>query len=414
VGRGKLRQIGGDEVAVEHRFRGRALKFGNGSHALSVADRDLAVTIARAAVSRPLRRRFAGMTGARPLEFAAIRRGDRHTFRENSANGGRFGMQRSWLGPSRWVLAVLGVLLVGIGAVQAQGYPNKKITIVVGFTAGGFADTLARYVGQKLSDKFGQAVVIENRGGAGGNTAASAVSKADADGYTLLVTTTAISINASLYQKLDYSLDQLAAIAMPGSSAETFAVPPDRPGTLKEFVAWAKGREITFATAGVGSGSHLAAEHFYRNLAKVKASHVPFRGGSLAMQAVLGGQVDAITASFGTNPHVQAGKLKGLAVASVKRNPVLPNVPTFAELGYPGFEAASWVGFFVPAKTDRAIVDKLNAAINEIVTAKANSDHLTKIGYTLTVRSTAESQKFLKDEVAKWGQWVKNVGLSVK
>jgi tripartite-type tricarboxylate transporter receptor subunit TctC len=313
-------------------------------------------------------------------------------------------------------LAVLAVLGAGTGAVEAQDaqYPTRKITIVVGFTAGGFADTLARFIGQKLSDRFGQTVIIENRGGAGGNTAASAVSKADPDGHTLLVTTTAIAINSSLYEKLDYSLAQLAPVAMPGSSAETFAIPPDRPGTVKEFVDWAKGREITFATAGVGSGSHLAAEHFYRNLAKIKASHVPFRGGSLALQAALGGQVDAITASFGTNPHIQSGKLKGLAVASAKRNPVLPNVPTFAEAGYPGFEAASWVGFFVPVKTNPSIVEKLNKAINEIIDNKANEEHLTKIGYTLTERSVADSQKFLKDEVAKWGQWVKNVGISVK
>jgi len=312
-------------------------------------------------------------------------------------------------------LAVLAALVIGVGGAQAQGaYPNKKMTIVVGFSAGGFADTLARFVGQKLSEKFGQSVVIENRGGAGGNTAAAAVAKADPDGYTILVITTAMAINASLYEKLNYSINDLAPIAMPGSSAETFAVPPDRPGTVKDFVAWAKGREITFATAGVGSGSHLAAEHFYRNLAKIKASHVPFRGGSLALQAALGGQVDAITASFGTNPHVQSGKLKGLAVASAKRNPVLPNVPTFAEAGYPGFEAGSWVGFFVPVKTDPAIVSKLNATINEIVTEKANNEHLTKIGYTLTLRSVPESQTFLKGEVTKWGQWVKNVGISVK
>ena len=313
-------------------------------------------------------------------------------------------------------LAILALLGCAMGGAQAQSaqYPSQKMTIVVGFAAGGFADTLARFVGQKLGEKFGQSVVIDNRGGAGGNTAASAVTKAAPDGHTLLVTTTAISINASLYEKLDYSLNQLAVIAIPGSSAELFAVPADRPGTLKEFVGWAKGREITFATAGVGSGSHLAAEHFYRNLAKVKASHVPFRGGALAVQATLGGQVDAITTSFGGAPHVQAGKLKGLAVAGARRNPMLPDVPTFAEAGYPGFEAESWVGFFAPARTDAAIVAKLNSAINEVITTKANADHLTRIGYTLSERSVAESQAFLKNEVGKWGQWVKDVGISVK
>jgi tripartite-type tricarboxylate transporter receptor subunit TctC len=315
------------------------------------------------------------------------------------------------------MLAMLTASVAGAASAQAQApqYPNKKMTIVVGFTAGGFADTLARFIGQKLSEKFGQTVVIENRGGAGGNTAASAIAKADPDGYTLLVITTALAINATLYEKLDYSLDQLTPIAMPGSSAETFSVPPDRPGTLKAYLDWAKNREITFATAGVGTGSHLAAEHFYRNIAKIKASHVPFRGGSLAMQAALGGQVDALTASLGAHTHIKAGKLHGLAVAGAKRSAVLPNVPTFAELGYPGFEAASWVGFFAPAKTDPAIVEKLNKAITEIITDKANEERLsTVMGYTLTVRSVADSQKFLKDEVAKWGQWVKTVGISVK
>jgi tripartite-type tricarboxylate transporter receptor subunit TctC len=324
---------------------------------------------------------------------------------------------RSFLCNAPWrALGVVAALACASGWAHAQSaqYPNQKITIVVGFAAGGFADTMSRFVGQKLGEKFGQPVVIENRGGAGGNTAASAVARAEADGYTLLATTTAISINASLYQKLDYSLDQLSVVAIPGSSAELFAVPNDRPGTLKEFVAWARGREVTFATAGVGSGSHLAAEHFYRNLAKLKASHVPFRGGALAVQATLGGQVDAITTSFGGAPHVQAGKMKGLAVAGAKRNPLLPDVPTFAEAGYPGFEAESWVGFFVPAKTDPAIVAKLNSAVNEIIGARANADHLTRIGYTLSVRPVPQTQAFLKQEVTKWGQWVKNIGISVK
>jgi len=324
-----------------------------------------------------------------------------------SAPGGKFA-------PALAGATALALFAAMAPAHAQSAYPNNKITFVVGFSAGGFADTMARYVGQKLADKFKQSVVIENRGGAGGNTAARVVANADPDGYTVLVTTTAISINASIYKKLDYSLDQLAIIAMPGSSPETFAAPPDRPGTLKEFVAWAKGREITYATAGVGSGSNIATEYFFKEIAKVKAAHVPFRGGSLAVQAALGGQVDEVTSSFGTTPHIKSGKLKGLAVASEKRNPVLPEVPTFAEAGYPGFVAGSWVGFFVPAKTDKAIVEKLNAAINEVVSDKENAAYLTKIGYTLTVRSLPESQAYLKSEVAKWGKWVKTLGISIK
>jgi tripartite-type tricarboxylate transporter receptor subunit TctC len=318
---------------------------------------------------------------------------------------------------SRRALVAVAACLIGTGATHAQGtpsYPSGRVTMIVGFAAGGFADTLGRFVAQRLSERYGHPVVVENRGGAGGNLAASAVAKAEPDGHTLLVITTALAINATMYERLDYAIDQLAAIAMPGSSAETFVAPPDRPATMKEFIAWAKNREITFATAGVGTGSHVAAEYFYREIAKIKAVHVPFRGGALAVQATLGGQVDAMTASLGTHTYINAGKLHGLAVASAKRNPVLPTVPTFAEAGFPNFEAASWVGFFAPARTNPAILTKLNRDINEIISDKASEEHLTKLGFTLAVRSVEESQQYLRAEVAKWGEWVRRIGVSVK
>jgi tripartite-type tricarboxylate transporter receptor subunit TctC len=314
-----------------------------------------------------------------------------------------------------WGIALSVALLTGVSSVHAQDvkYPTKKITFVVAFAAGGFADTLARFVAQKLNEKLGQPVVIENRAGAGGNTAARAVRSSEPDGYTVLVTTTALAINATMYRHLDLSLDQLSTVAISAASPETLAAHPSRaPAGLKEFLAFAENRQITFGSAGVGSGSHLAAEYFFKVHAKVKALHVPFRGGALAVQAVLGDQIDLVASSFGVNAQINDGLLKGLAVASPERNPAMPQVPSYTETGFP-FIAESWVGFFVPAGTSPAIVATLNAAINEAVSGKAGRDHLTNLGFQVTPRSAAESQNYLKSEVAKWGDMVRTVNIYV-
>ncbi len=319
---------------------------------------------------------------------------------------------------ARCGLAALSMVMMGSVAAHAQGaaqYPSKRINLVVGFAAGGFADTLARTIGQKLQEKWSQPVTVDNRAGAGGNTAAKFVTSAAPDGHTILVTTTAIAINETLYKQRDYQLSELTAIAMPAFSAESLAVHPSKPaGSLKEFLDWAKDREITFGTAGVGSGSHLAAEYFFKVVAKTKASHVPFRGGALSVQAAVGNQIDVVASSFGSAPQINEGKLKGLAVAGAERSAAMPQVPTFAEGGFPGFVAESWVGFFVPSKTDPAVVEKLNAAINEIITESQTKQHLTGLGYQLTTRSVAESSKYLASEVQNWGTMVKAVGVTIE
>jgi tripartite-type tricarboxylate transporter receptor subunit TctC len=315
-------------------------------------------------------------------------------------------------------LAALSIVIMGSFAAHAQDgakYPAKRINLVVGFAAGGFADTIARTVAQKLQEKWGQPVTVDNRAGAGGNTAAKYVSSAASDGHTILVTTTAIAINETLYKQRDYQLNELTAIAIPGSSAESLAVHPSRPsGSLKEFLEWAKDKEITYGTAGVGSGSHLAAEYFFKVIAKTKANHVPFRGGALSVQAAVGNQIDVVASSFGSAPQVNEGKLKGLAVAGTERSVAMPQVPTYAEAGFPGFVAESWVGFFVPSKTDPAIVEKLNAAINEMISGGETKQQLTGLGYQLKVRSVADSNKYLVSEVENWGTMVRAVGVTIE
>ena len=311
-------------------------------------------------------------------------------------------------------LVILGAL--NIGVVRAQSYPTRDITFIVAFAPGGVADTLARIVGKGLSERLGHTVVVENRGGAGGNIAAATVARAAPDGYTLLVTTTAVAINETLRPNKGFAASDLKPIAIVASSPESFVTGPNNPAAnLAEFLKTAKGKNITFASAGVGSGSHIAAEYFFKEIAKISATHVPFQGGAPAIAATIGGQVDVMATTLGGGAAAQIahGKLKGLGVASVKRVSVTPNVPTYAEAGYP-FEASSWVGVFAPAGTSPEITAKLNAAIEEVMKDPALRQKLTAIGFDPMEGSQAQAETYFKSEVAKWGKMVKTLGLSIK
>ena len=318
-------------------------------------------------------------------------------------------------------------IVVGIGAVAlaaglatsagAQGYPNKRITFVVGFAAGGFADLVARIVGQHVSKSLGQEVIVDNRGGAASNVAARAVAGAPKDGYTVLVSTTAVAINASMTKGLEYSLVRdLTPVAIAVQAPETFSSTPGRPATLKEFIEAAKSKKMTYSSAGVGSGSYLTQFNFLKNGAKIDTAHVPFQGGAPAQQAAIGGQVDGFagTASGGVVAQLTTGgKLTCLAVAAEKRYRLLPNCPTLAEQGYKGFDGSSWVGFWVPAGTPADVVAKLNKAINSIAEDKEAAANLTRNG-DLTGFSPEQTAAFVKKEVETWGERVKAAGLEPK
>lgn len=315
----------------------------------------------------------------------------------------------------RAALLLLAVAM-GAGTAQAQSYPARDITFVVAFAPGGVADTLARIVGKGLSEKLGHTVVVENRGGAGGNIAAASVARAAPDGYTLLVTTTAVAINETLRPNKNFAASDLKAVAIVASSPESFVTSPSNPAAnLAGFLKAAKGKSITFASAGVGSGSHIAAEYFFKHIAKINAVHVPFQGGAPAIAATIGNQVDimATTLGGGAAAQIAGGKLKGLGVASDKRIAVTPNVPTYAEAGYP-FDAASWVGVFAPAGTDPAIITKLNATIEEVMKDKAVRDKLVAIGFDPIEDTQPQAESYFHAEVAKWGKMVKALGLSIK
>jgi tripartite-type tricarboxylate transporter receptor subunit TctC len=318
---------------------------------------------------------------------------------------------------ARVFVATATALLCFAPLAQAQTYPASKITLIVGFAPGGLADTLARLIGQGLTERLHQTVVVENRGGAGGNIAAGLVARAAPDGYTLLATTTALAINETLHENNPFSRTDLAAIAIPATSPEALATSPSNPANnLVDFIKAMHGRTINFGSAGVGTGSHIEAAYFFKFLAKVPAQHIPFQGGAPAMSAVLGNQIDLLAATVGgpAAAQIASGRLKGLGLAADKRLSAIPNVPTYAEQGFPQFTASSWSGFFAPAKTDPKILATLNAAINDIIKTPAVQKKLIDLGFDPIVSSQPEAEALFNSEIDKWGQMVKALGLSVK
>jgi tripartite-type tricarboxylate transporter receptor subunit TctC len=310
----------------------------------------------------------------------------------------------------------LGLVAAFTAAASAQeAYPTHRLTVIVPFPPGGFADTMARIVSDKLGERYKQPVVVENRPGAGGNIGHKAVADAAADGYTVLATTTSVVINQTLYKQRTYELSALTPVAVSASSPETLTANPGKPSkSLAEFLNWAKSNDLSYASA-TGTGSHIAAEYFFRAKANVKATMIAYQGGAPAITAVVSGETPAAALTLPpVVPFVLDGKLNGLAVASLKRSPALPNVPTFAEAGFPGFEAVSWVGFFVPAKTPTAVVSSLNGAINAAMGDATIVKRLNDLGYQPEQRSPADVAGYIKAESDRWGEMVRTVGITVE
>jgi len=310
-------------------------------------------------------------------------------------------------------LAVFAISASALPA-RAQTYPTQNVTFQVAFAAGGIADVIARLIGLKLSDRLRQTVVVENRGGAGGNIAAKLVSGAAPDGYTLLVTTTSLAVNETASKNKGFSVDDLRPIAIVAISPDVLAVYPGNPAKdLKEFIANGRQKSFNYGSAGVGTGPHIGAEYFFHEVAKVKAVHVPFTGGAPAVQSAIGGHIDAIVLTLPTVvPPITQGLLRGLGLASPTRNSAVPNVPTYGEMGFPNVYSGSWVGFFAPAKTPDAVVAKLNSEINEVMKDAAVLAKLKSIGFDPVVKTHAETVDYFKSEVTNWGKMVNAVGFS--
>jgi tripartite-type tricarboxylate transporter receptor subunit TctC len=311
-------------------------------------------------------------------------------------------------------VALLLIASFTVGACLAQDYPSKPVRIVVPFAPGGSTDVLARIVGQKLGERWGQPVFVENRAGAGGNIGADQVAKSAPDGYTLLLGGVPHAISASLYSKLPYDLARdLTAIAEIASFPSAIVLHPSLPAnSVKELIALARARpgQLSFGSAGNGSPNHLALELF-QTTAGVRMVHVPYKGSGQLIGDLLAGQVQL--ASMGTPvalPHVQSGKLRAIAVTGAVRSSLLPEVPTVSEAGLPGFDVTSWYGVFGPARLPAGIVAKLNSEIGSAVTSPDVKERLAALGAEPSVKAPDEFGRYVREEITKWAKVVKDSG----
>jgi tripartite-type tricarboxylate transporter receptor subunit TctC len=299
----------------------------------------------------------------------------------------------------------------------AAGYPNKQIRLIVPFAAGGPADVLARALGQKLTERWGQQVIVDNRPGAGGNIGAELAAKATPDGYTLMLATQGIlAVNPSLTKVRFDTLKDFAPIALTANLTSIMVVHPSlQVKTVKELIALAKARpgELTYGTPGNGSASHLAMEIFNR-AAHVNIRHIPYKGAAPAVVDLIGGAVQVMLIGLPVvMPHVASGRLVALGVASSGPSPLAPGMITIAESGgLPGFEIRNWLGLVAPAGTPRDIVEKLNTGINEILRLPEVKEQLFRSGFEPTGSTPEHFASYLESELKYWAKVVKDAGIT--
>ncbi len=297
------------------------------------------------------------------------------------------------------------------GTAWAQGYPTRPVRMVVPFPPGGSTDIVARTIAQKLSETWGQAVVVENRAGGGTTIGTDAVAKAAPDGYTLLVTPAPFTINASLLNRLPYdTLADFAPIALINTTPLVLVVNPGVPAkSVNELIALAKARprQLNFGSSGTGGSNHLAGELF-NAMAGVKIVHIPYKGNAPALADLVGGHVDAVFNGLTSAVAlIRSGKLRALAVTSRRRAEALPEVPTLDEIGLKDFEAVAWNGLGAPAKTPREVIARINADVVKIVHSPDMKERLKADGSDPVGSTPAEYAAFLRAEIAKWAKVIK-------
>ena len=312
--------------------------------------------------------------------------------------------------------ALIGCVVAAAAAcASAQDYPARPVRLVAPFPAGGSNDLVSRTIAQKLGERWPHQMIVDNRPGAGGNLGAEIVAHATADGYTLLMGSSSLAVNATLYPKLSFNArTAFTAITLIGSSVHVLCVNPTVPAqTVKELIELAKAKpgQLNYASGGAGSPLHMNAELFSL-MTGTRMVHVPYKGGPPAVAAVLANEAQLVFGSTTTVvPPIRSGRLRALGVSSAKRSRVLPEVPTIAEAGVPGYELVNWYGIVAPAGTAAAIVSRLNSDIIAAVNAPETSERMTAAGVEPNTSTAAEFADYLRGEISKSAELVKATGL---
>ena len=310
----------------------------------------------------------------------------------------------------------LAAVAMGQPVIAAE-WPQRPVRMLVGFAPGGGTDATARAIAPKLTELLGQQVIVDNRPGATGNIATDITAKATPDGYTILMgTIAALAINPSLYSKLPFDpINDLAPVTRAVDSTNVLVVHPSVPAkTVKELIALAKSKTLNCGSSGVGGAGHLALELFNLQTG-TKITHVPYKGGGPAMIDLLGGNINLIFATAASSVgHIKSGKIRALAVTTAKRAPLVPDLPTVAETGLKGFEANNWYGVVVPAKTPRAIINRLNKDVSAALTVPATKELLFKQGLDVAPDSPEAFGAYIKSETVKWAKVIKAAGLKAE
>jgi len=300
-------------------------------------------------------------------------------------------------------------------SAYAQLYPTKPIRMIVSVPPGGPADTLARLVAPKLTEAMGQTVVIDNRAGANGSIAYEMTARAAPDGYTLVQVAAGVAINPSLYREVHYDpVKDFAAITQGINLPNILIVHPSVPAaSVKELIALGKSKPLNFASAGNGTTGHLAVELF-RLQAGMNLTHIPYKGGGPALAELIGGQVQALfSATLVAIPQIKAGKVRALAITSAQRSRIAPDLPTVAELGFPGFDVVAWFGYLAPARTPNEIVIRLNSTIVKALRSTDTQERLIALGCEPVGNTPREFAAFVSAEHDKWAKVIKQAGIKL-
>lgn len=320
--------------------------------------------------------------------------------------------------PRRWLLILVLISVAAAVPVAAQEYPTKPIRWIIPYPTGGTSDFLARLIGQKVTESWKQLVLVDNRVGANGNIGAEAAAKAPPDGYTMILVASTFVMNPAVYPKLPFDTEKdFAGVTTILWQPYVVAIHPSLPAaSIKQLIALARARPgaIDYGSGGVGNATQIAAERFAM-MAGVKLNHVPYRGVGLAIPALLGGEIQLLMASsVAIQPHLKTGKIKVLAVTGLKRIGQLSDVPTVAEAGVPGFEEGNWQAVLVPAKTSRAIVNRLSQELVRIIKAPDISGQIQLVGADVIASTPEQTDALIRQDLKKYAEVIKKLNIKLE